>query len=226
MNQFAIGALVIVLVLGGGFFLYNGGAKAPTLADSEFATGVRPATGSYTVVATESTISWSAQKPLIEGYINSGTIEVSKGTMTIEETTASGSFSMDMNTLDVGLTAKKPGSEGKLEEHLKGERFFDVATYPSATFEITSVTARSDSDTTATYDIQGNLTMKGKTNVVAFPAKIFLADGTLHAEASLEIDRTKWGITAGSGNFFEGLGDNLIDDMVALSFVIIAEPAN
>ena len=223
MNKFIVGAIVLVLIAVGGFVLYKPNTPIETSTESLTATSTVPPVGLYTVIASESQINWSGQKPLIEGYVNSGTIGVSSGEIVIGDATASGSFTLDMNTLDVGLTPKKPGKEGTLEEHLKGEKFFNVAAYPTATFEITSVAPRDDSATSLTYDVQGTLTMKGITEAVAFPAKIFLADGKLRAEASLEMDRTKWGITAGSGNFFENLGDNLIDDMVALSFVIIAE---
>ena len=74
------------------------------------------------------------------------------------------------------------------------------------------------------YKIVGNLTMKGVTNEINFPAKIYLKDGALHAEASFAIDRTKWKITYGSTNFFKSLGDNFIDDMVELAFNIVATP--
>jgi polyisoprenoid-binding protein YceI len=65
--------------------------------------------------------------------------------------------------------------------------------------------------------------MKGQTHEVTFPAMIYLdGEGRLHARAETEIDRTKWGITSGSANFFDDLADNVIDDMVALSFHVVA----
>ncbi|MCA9366166.1 YceI family protein, partial [Candidatus Kaiserbacteria bacterium] len=104
--------------------------------------------GTYTVNAEQSEFTWAGKKPLIDGYINSGTIAMSEGTITVGESEASGNFVLDMNTLNVGLTAKKPGQEGTLEGHLKGERWFDVATYPTATFVITDVspTAQTESE--------------------------------------------------------------------------------
>jgi polyisoprenoid-binding protein YceI len=73
------------------------------------------------------------------------------------------------------------------------------------------------------YDVVGDLTMKGATGEVAFPATIYLdTEGKLHAEARFEFDRTQWGITAGSGSFFDDLADNVIDDMVAVTFSLVA----
>lgn len=177
--------------------------------------------GTYTIVPEESTFSWAGKKPLIEGYINSGTIDIKEGTITKTNESATGTIVLSMNTLHVGLTAKKPGQEGMLEEHLKGKGWFDAETYPTAQFTITKAVQLG---TSSEYEITGDLTLKGKTHTIVFPATIFSDnEGAVHARASMEIDRTKWGLTAGSGNFFDSLGDNMISDMVALSFDIVAK---
>lgn len=182
------------------------------------------APGTYSINTEKSVVNWAGKKPLIEGYTNSGTIMMSAGSITVGGSEASGDFTIEMNTLKVGLTAKKPNQETKLEEHLKSERWFDVAKNPTASYKITSVTKMPDSDTTFNYTINGELTMKGVTNAVSFPATIYqTADGTVVANAATEIDRTKWGITAGSGSFFDNLADNVIDDMIALSFTVEAQ---
>jgi polyisoprenoid-binding protein YceI len=223
----ALGALVII---GGLVFIFGGesslnpahNAQTNQSEDLESATAIAP--GTYAVAANESSFAWAGKKPLIDGYTNSGTIDVSVGTIVVDQQKARGTFTLDMNTLHVGLTAKKPGQEGKLEEHLKSDRWFDVAAYPTAKFEITNFAPAAEGAPEFTYTITGNLTMKSKTNEITFPAKVYqTADGRLHAEAETEIDRTKWGITSGSGNFFDNLGDNMISDMVALSFSIIAD---
>lgn len=182
------------------------------------------APGEYTVVSAESKLNWSAKKPLIEGYINSGTIDLKEGTISVGTSTAAGSFTIDMSTVHVGLTAKKPGKEGALESHLKTKDFFDVEKYPTGTYTIKEVVARPDSATTFMYDVKGDLTLKGKTNELSFPGKIYQKDGKLIAEVTTEFDRTKWDVTYGSGNFFKELGDNLVDDMVGLSFTLVATP--
>ena len=179
--------------------------------------------GTYTVDPARSEFNWAGNKPLIEGYVNSGTIAIAEGTITVGETQAGGVFTLDMNTLHVGLTARKPGKEGALEEHLKSDRWFDVATYPTARFAITDVAPTADSETTFKYRVTGDLTLKGITHPISFIAHIYqTADGTVYAEAETEIDRTQWGLTSGSGTFFDNLGDNLIADNVALSFSIAA----
>ncbi len=239
--KYVLGIIVLAAAVGVWYVMAGPGSM---MTKNEVATttanaGLQPATpvetntaptrtvvteGAYTVNASSSIVNWSGKKPLIDGYTNSGTIGVTAGTIKVATTSATGEFTIDMNTLDVGLTAKKPGQEGALTGHLKGDKWFDVAKYPTAKFVIKSVKARPDSATTFTYDITGDLTMKGKTNEITFPATIFADEqGMLHADAATEIDRTKWGLTFGSGSFFDDLADNVIDDMVALSFKLVAK---
>ena len=46
-----------------------------------------------------------------------------------------------------------------------------------------------------TYEIQGELTMKGQTHEIVFPATVYQDEsGKLHALADFEFDRTKWGL--------------------------------
>lgn len=222
MNKTAIIVVVLVIIAAAAGFYFMGSKTAPTGEENhELATGAHPVTpGQYQVDPARSEFKWAGKKPLIDGYINSGTIGIKEGTITVGEGTAQGSFTLDINTLRVGLTAKKPGQEGALEGTLKSERFFNAAQYPTATFAITSVAPLDESQNR--YTVTGNLTLKGTTHEISFPASIYLEGDELVASAETEIDRTKWGITFGSSNFFENLGDNAISDMVAISFRIVA----
>lgn len=180
--------------------------------------------GSYRTVVDESRLSWAGKKPLIDGYINSGSMSLKSGSINVENGEISGELIIDMETLSVSETPTKPGSENALEGHLKGERWFNVGEFPEATFVITESAPREDVETSNIYDITGDLTLKGQTNPVTFPATIYVdSEGLAHADASFEFDRTLWGITSGSGSFFDSLADNVIDDMVALSFELVAE---
>lgn len=214
----------VVLVLG--YLIATGTSKEPSQEPVNVSGTQREVSdGSYEIVASESTVGWAGKKPLIEGYINDGSIAVSAGTIAVANKSATGSFTIDMNSLLVSHTLAKPGKESMLEEHLKSDRWFDVSTYPTASFEITRVTEREDSSTSFTYDVTGALTMKGQAHEISFPAMIYLDEtGRLHAQAETEINRTLWGITSGSASFFDGLADNVIDDMVALSFHVVAVP--
>jgi polyisoprenoid-binding protein YceI len=178
--------------------------------------------GMYAVVAEESSFTWSGKKPLIEGYINTGSIAFREGVVTVSGGEVSGTVALDMNTLTALGTPKKPGQEGMLAEHLKGERWFDVATYPTAEVDIVGMTPGTD----GSYEVTANLTLHGSTNEIVFPAQVSVDEsGSVLVEAQTEIDRTRWGITAGSGSFFDDLADNMVDDMIAISFMIVATSA-
>ncbi|MEK7063815.1 MAG: YceI family protein [Patescibacteria group bacterium] len=216
-------AIAAIVLIGAGFWYYQSPTTPTPTESTELSqiegerTVVTP--GTYTLQPALSDVAWAVGKPLIEGYINSGTIGIKEGTITVIDTSASGSVVMDMNTIKVSLTATKPGKESALERHLKSDDFFDVEANPTATFTITSVTPV---DAAAfTYTLTGDLTLLGKTNPITVPAEIFMADGTLRGVSEFTIDRTKWGITYGSGSFFDNLANNVIEDEVHLTLSVV-----
>jgi polyisoprenoid-binding protein YceI len=82
---------------------------------------------------------------------------------------------------------------------LRSARFLDVATYPTMTFESTSVT-RIDA---SRFTITGNLTLHGITRPVTLSARYVGESGAgsalrLSYEANATIDRTQWGMTGGA----------------------------
>ena len=93
-----------------------------------------------------------------------------------------------------GDAKQKEGLEG----HLKSPDFFDVAKYPTAKFEITSVEPYVADSTSklkdATNIIKGNLTLKDSTKNIAFPARITVDATKATAVADFDIDRTLWGM--------------------------------
>lgn len=227
--------IIIIIVAGGiflflqnkGFFRFSTNNKAVPISETLPAgeKSIVPL-GIYAVTPDNSIINWSAQRPLIKDYVNSGTIKIKEGIIAVANNTATGTFIIDMNTIKVGLTSKKPGRESALEKHLKTADFFDVKNFPVASFTIKKTVAkldRLDSAKTFNYAITGDLTIKGITNEISFPAKIYAGNEKLRAEASVEINRTKWGLTYGSGSFFQNLADNVISDIISFSFSITAE---
>lgn len=92
----------------------------------------------------------------------------------------------------------------KLEGHLKSDDFFGVEKFPTATLIFTDVKVKGKNS----YNITGDLTIKGKTNPVTFEISIYGSKAT----TSLKIDRTKYGVKYGSTSFFDGLKDKAIYD--------------
>lgn len=168
-----------------------------------------------TVNKSESTITWKASKVTGEhwGYvpIADAKLDYANGKIT------GGSFEMDMVNLTVeDLT--DPKSKGNLTNHLKSDDFFSVEKFNKSTFKITSAKANSATD----YTITGDLTIKGITKPVTFPAKVALAGNKMTATGTIKFDRTHYDIKFRSGNYFEDLGDKLIYDEVNLEVKLVA----
>lgn len=156
---------------------------------------------SYTLDTT-STIRWAASKPTAT---HEGNFKVSEGTFTVNDNNlTSGTFTINVASLLVTDLKPADGKE-KLEGHLKSPDFFDVAKYPNAKFEITSVAPyTSDSanpSKDATHLVSGNLTLRDSTKNISFPAKVTIDAQSLSAKADFNIDRTMWGMNyKGPGN--------------------------
>ncbi len=161
-----------------------------------------------------SIIKWEAKKTLVDTNDHFGTVRFKGGFVNMEEGTINGGkFVADMLSItDDDLTSilKK-----QLETHLKSDDFFATATYPTSEFIITKITPTGGTE----FMIVGNLTIKGITNEINFPATV-TNDETLLLKANFEIDRTLWDIRFGSGKFFDNLGNNLIDDIIKISIEI------
>ena len=125
---------------------------------------------------------------------------------------------MDLNTIVCTDLTDEQWNK-KLVGHLKSDDFFSVDKYPVANFEITSIKPGSNNE----HTVNGNLTMKGKTNEISFPAKVTIENGIVKAMGTAKIDRTKWNIQYGSGKFFSNLGDKVILDEVNIDVSLIAE---
>ena len=94
----------------------------------------------------------------------------------------------------------------KLTAHLKSPDFFEVKEYPRAKFVSTKIT-RGDKG----YTVTGDLTLRGMTKPVTFPADITVTEGGVAMTSKFTIDRNVWGITYGKGK---------IDDAVLLSVTV------
>jgi polyisoprenoid-binding protein YceI len=109
--------------------------------------------------------------------------------------------------------------DNSLINHLKDADFFDVKKFPFSTIAITGVAAINDEN----KNITGNLTIKGITHPVTFPAKIEIKDGVVKADGKLVIDRTDWGIRYKSGKFIANLADETISDSIEFNIKIVAK---
>lgn len=180
------------------------------IALSAFNNGAKPVT--YTVDAAKSTITWIGKK--VTGSHN-GTIALKSGSLNVDgKNVTGGTFVLDMTTI------KDADGSAKLEGHLKADDFFGTEKFPTSTFVITKVATTGGNAT-----VTGNLTIKGITKPLSFPATVAVnPDGTVSALAGkIVVDRTKYDIRYGSKSFIDGIGDKAIDDNFELSVKLVAK---
>lgn len=101
----------------------------------------------------------------------------------------------------------------KLTEHLKTEDFFDVAKHPVATFASTEVKPGAEG---GTHTVTGDLTIRGKTHRVTFPATLEVTPEQVSAKTEFVIDRQDFGVT------YPGKPDDLVQDNVVLTVSFVA----
>lgn len=133
-------------------------------------------------------------------------------------------FVMDMTTIsDTDLLGQE--LHPVLEKHLHSDDFFFTVMFPEATFISTAVRLAENAQATRPNAmIQGNLTLRGMTSEIAFPAHIRNLDpGRLAIVANLDFDRTQWGVIYGSSRFFRHLSYHLVFDFVSVEFRLVLE---
>jgi polyisoprenoid-binding protein YceI len=148
----------------------------------------------------QSTVTWKGYK--VTGS-HHGTIALKEGHLIFEdEKLTGGEFTVDMTTL---VSNDLEGEyKGKLEGHLKSDDFFGTETHPNANLVFTKVKSTGKNS----YEVTGDLTIKGKTNPVTFDLSVYGSKAT----ANVKIDRSKYDVRYGSGSFFDNLGDKTIYD--------------
>jgi polyisoprenoid-binding protein YceI len=178
-------------------------------------------TDTYSLDASTSKVKWEGRKKVVDSK-HYGTIDIKSGEVKLQgDQLKGGTLVIDMTTIrDEDLTDE--GYNTKLVGHLKSEDFFDVQKFPEAKFVFRNVKAKKGPEG-ATHEVTGDLTIKGKTHPVTFPANIEIKDGMVHGKAQLSIDRTQWNIRYGSDKFFKSLGDKVIHDEIKFDLDLAAK---
>ena len=156
-------------------------------------------------VADGSSITWVGSK--VTGTHDGG-FNNFEGTITVAD-----SMESLRGTITIDTTSIWSDANG-LTEHLKTPDFFDVESHPTATFEITGVSTAGTG-----HEVTGNLTMKGISKSITFPATLSQSGDTISAQAEFVIKRFDWSIE------YKGKADDLIRDEVVINFDLQATKA-
>lgn len=171
----------------------------------------------YKANVAKSEITWVGTKVTGE---HSGKVPLKEGTFTLDGSKlTSAKFTANL----AGLTVediKDAEYNSKLVGHLKNDDFFATDKFPTATFVMTKAVAKSAN----TYDVTGNLTIKGITKPVTFPVTVSTDANGSTVTGKITVDRAKYDIKYSSKSFFDAnaLGDKMIHDDFTLDVKIFA----
>ena len=169
----------------------------------------------FKVDAAKSKIEWTGKK--VTGQ-HTGTIKLSSGEVVTDgKMPTGGKFTIEMTSMD--NTDLQGGGKEKLLGHLKSDDFFGTEKFPTSTFTATKITPAG----AGKVNVTGNLSIKGKTSAITFPATYTMAGNTLTVVANeVKVNRTIYDIKYGSKSFFDSIGDKAIDDDFLLNINLVA----
>ena len=199
----------------------------------------------YTVDNRQSIVTWIGTKPTGQ---HNGIIPLSNGTILVskdQKKITGGTLIIEVQALQVMDLRKGTEDHTKLTNHLLSEDFFHTAAYPTATFEIVEVipidstmTFESPAEykgkytpatmqefmvSDPTHKISGNLTMRGVTRGISFPAAISIDGDQLKAGAKFNINRTDWNLSyQDESTVADKARDSFIYNTVNVGFSLLA----
>lgn len=168
-----------------------------------------------------SKLGWKGGKAI--GGAHNGYVAIKNGEMKVENgKLTGGSVLIDMTSITNEDLNKKEDND-KLLKHLKGADFFNVDSFPTAKFEVSTVEPLEGTEG-LNATVSGNLTIKGITKQIQFPAMVTASDEGASLKAQFTINRTDWGIQFGSSNFIADLAkDRIINDDIEFTLDIVAK---
>jgi len=165
----------------------------------------------FEILPAHSSIAWIGRK--VTGA-HDGTIAIKNGNLLLENgNLIKGQVVVDTRSIVI-LDVSDPATNAQFAGHLSSEDFFGSAEHPEALLNILTVKGNL---------VEGDLTIKGITQPIAFEANIQHTGDSLMATGKIIIDRTKYGMRFRSGNFFKDLGDTLIYNDFELQVSITAK---
>jgi polyisoprenoid-binding protein YceI len=171
-------------------------------------------TGTYTLDPAHTRIGFVARHAMVTKV--RGAFNEFEGTATIDGTNPA------VSHVQVAINAASIDTRNaQRDEHLRSNDFLAMAEYPQITFTSTSVSQTGDD----TFEVTGDLTIKGVTNTITVPfefegaAKDPFGNERIGFEGSVTINRKDYGIT---WNAALETGGVLVSEKVTLEFEISA----
>ncbi len=121
-------------------------------------------------------------------------------------------------TVEIDMSSVYSDADG-LTKHLQTGDFFEVAKFPNASFKSTKIIPDTEKGA-GNYTVTGDLTLRGVTKSVTFPATITVNAETVSVNAEFSINRKDFGI------LYAGKADDLIRDDVVIKLELKAPRKN
>ncbi|EKD34116.1 MAG: hypothetical protein ACD_75C02461G0002 [uncultured bacterium] len=174
--------------------------------------------GTYTLDVRQSIVGWTGRN---RNSSHIGAVPFSSGRIAVTESGFSGSLTVDMASLENHNLAGDP-LQAVLVDHLKSDDFFLVALFPEATLTISEARLREKPYLTGVNcDIAGELSLRGVSRSLSFPATVTTTSAEISVEAHFDLDRTRWGIIYGSARYFEHLGMHQVFEAITISLRLV-----
>tara|TARA_B100001175_G_C19421140_1_gene596150 strand:- start:380 stop:1111 length:732 start_codon:yes stop_codon:yes gene_type:complete len=166
-----------------------------------------------------------------------GNLKMSNGSVSINDNVIAGTVVIDMNSMTNNDLSG--GSKERLIGHLKSPDFFHVTKFPKAVLKIKSskILEKLDSGKYKML-INGDMTIKDKTNPISFEAIVDLDSNIKTAEGKLAFDRSEFNVQYRSemhldnpNSFWnkvqtsrDAAKDKVIRDLIEINFNIVSLP--
>ena len=168
----------------------------------------------YVINVFESQLHWRGEKT--NKYAHTGTVNIKSGELYFEkDKLTGGKIEVDLNTIKV-INLDDSGAT-KLINHLMSADFFHVAKFPVATFNITG----SEKNQDGSFNITGDISVRGVTKTISFPARITITGNELSAEAEITVNRVDFGASFQSASVGT-LPEDIVSDYVIIKTTVKA----
>ena len=163
-----------------------------------------------TIITEKSELKWTAKNSITGDY--TGTLSFKSGSLIVKEMQViSANIQVDM----LSLVAENK----ELQEHIRGEDFFDVKKYPSSSFRLTDAAKITNDSIQGT----GILTIIDESTEIKCPVLIQSSERYLIVKGQLMIDRTKFGIYHNNSSFMQRMKEKAIVDEFEIEFSLYFE---
>jgi polyisoprenoid-binding protein YceI len=193
------------------------------LADPKTTYTIDPARSEFVVQLFKAGVgSALAHDHVVQATVFTGQIEIdlaapTSGAITVDVQTAALKVDEPHIRQKYGLASQLSEKDRQqIQETMQSASQLDVAHYPVMKFSSTKIEAQS----AGTYLVTGNLTIRGKTQIVNFPAQVEQQDKALHIKGDFRFTQSSFGYQPYSA-FFGAVRNQ---DEVVLYFDAVAAP--